>query len=118
MARTMATLSAASDKKNARTPGRSALAQSWLNVEKTLTAGNLHGDAHGIHDLAQDRFGSFRLFLQRSVPRAGHHAMRKDGHRQVLEVVRQTKVAAFEKGARLRRALQHQCATRAHAQRQ
>src|ERR1700686_3261032 len=72
--------------------------------------------ANGLHDVAQNRFGGFRFFLQRSVPRTGHYAVRKYRHGEFLEVIRQTIIAAIEKSARLCRALQHQRPARTHAQ--
>src|ERR1700731_4658281 len=47
--------------------------------------------------------------------RTGHYAVRKYRHGEFLEVIRQAIIAAIEKSARLRRALQHQRTARTHA---
>src|SRR5713226_10122112 len=96
------------ERKNARTPGRSALAQSCATVEVTLTARRSQGNGDGLHDVAEHRFGGLGFFLKRSVARTGDDAMGKNGYRELLEVVGQAIVAAIQVGARLRGALQHQ----------
>src|SRR5512137_887829 len=99
------------ERKNARTPGRSALAQSCATVEVTLNADSSQGDGDGIHDFAQDGFGGLRFLLQRGVARASHYAMREDGHGKVLEIVGEAVIAAIQEGAGLRGALEHESAT-------
>src|ERR1700687_468459 len=101
------------ERKNARTPGRSALAQRFATVEATLTGGELQGNGDGLDDFAEDGFRGLGLFLQRGVPRAGDHAVRKNRYRELLEIVRKAEIAAIEKSASLRGALQHQSAARA-----
>ena len=76
----------------------------------------LDWDAYGIDDFAQRGFSGFGFFLQRSVARAGDHAMRENGDCQLLEIVGHAVVAAFEKRAGLGGALQHQSAARADAE--
>src|SRR5438132_2078228 len=73
-----------------------------------------HGN--GFDNFAQNRLCSFRLFLQRGVARAGHHAMREDRDRELLEIIRQAVVAPIEERTRLRGALQHKRTARAHAE--
>jgi len=73
----------------------------------------LQGHANGIDDLAENAFGRLRFLLQGSVASAGDNAMREDRDSELLEVVRQAKIAAFEKGTSLRGTLQHESAARA-----
>src|SRR5258708_28532435 len=99
------------ERKNARTPRRSALAQSCATVEVTLTARRSQGNGDGLHDVAEHRFGGLGFFLKRSVARTGDDAMGKNGYRELLEVVGQAIAAAIQVGARLRRTLQPQRAS-------
>ena len=77
----------------------------------------LQRNANGFDDVAQDGFGGLGFFLQRSVARTGDNAMRKDGDGELFEIVGDAIVAAVEKSAGLRGALQHQSAARADAER-
>ena len=111
--------------KNARTPGRSARAQSCEMEEVTCTifpetpvARVLQGNANGIDDVAENRFGRLGFLLQRGVARAGGNAVRKYRDGQRFEIVGHAVVAAIQESARLRRALQHQRAARGHAERE
>ena len=73
-------------------------------------------DGNGVDDFAKNGFGGFRFFLQRGVARAGDHAVRENGDGKLLEIVGEAIVAAIEKGAGLRGALEHQSAARADAE--
>ena len=73
-------------------------------------------DARGVDDFAEDGFGLLGFFLRGDVARADHHAVREHRHDQALEIVGQAVIAAFEKRARLRGAMQHHGAARADAQ--
>jgi len=75
----------------------------------------LKRDADGIDDLAEDAFGGFGFLLQGGVASAGHDAMRKHGDGELFEIVGKTEIAAIEKSAGLRGALQHEGATGADA---
>src|SRR6266851_3880352 len=116
-ARMSAAVSAVIERRNARTAGRSALAQSCEMVERTLTAGRSQGHRDGFNDLAKNGIGGFRFFLQRGVARTGDNAVRENGNGEMFEVVGEAIVAAVEKGAGLRGALEHECAARADAER-
>src|SRR5713101_1027747 len=116
-ARMSAAVSAVIERRNARTAGRSALAQSCEMVESTLTAGRSQGHRDGFNDLAKNGIGGFRFFLQRGVARTGDNAVRENGNGEMFEVVGEAIVAAVEKGAGLRGALEHECAARADAER-
>src|SRR5262249_4759239 len=112
------------DRKNARTAGRSALAQSCVRVErvefienagkkkqiprryaprndKSLEALKSKWNADGFDDFSQRRFRRFRFSLQRSVTRASYDAMRKDGDGKLFEIVGYAIIAAVEKGTSL-----------------
>src|SRR6266849_4354792 len=115
-ARRSAAVSAVIERRNARTAGRSALAQSCEMVESTLTAGRSQGHRDGFNDLAKNGIGGFRFFLQRGVARTGDNAVRENGNGELFEVVGEAIVAAIELGASLRGALEHECAARADAQ--
>src|SRR5213593_2218187 len=115
-ARSSAAVSAVIERRNARTAGRSALAQSCARVECTITAGRSQWNGHGFDDIAQNGFGGFRLFLQGCVARTGDHAVRENRDGELLEVVREAIVAALKEGAGLRAALEHESAARADAQ--
>src|ERR1700730_2519916 len=104
------------ERRNARTAGRSALAQNCAMVEGMLTARRSQGDGNGIDDIAKHGFRGFRFLLQGGMARTGYHAVRKNGNGQLLGVVRQAIVAAVEKSTGLRGALEHQCAARADAE--
>src|SRR5258708_39290485 len=117
------------ERKKARTAGRSDLARRALTVEVRddisiiLETSNrrpsislLERYANRLHNFAQNIFGGFRFLLQRSVARAGHYAVGKDGHGELLEIIRQAEVAPFKKCPRLSGALQHERATRADSQ--
>src|SRR5258708_35350913 len=83
-----ATPNANNERKNARTPGRSALDQRFATVEVTLTGRGSQRNRDGLDDFAQYSFGGFGFLLQRGVPRTGDHAMRKNRHSELLKVVR------------------------------
>jgi len=93
------------ERRKARTAERSALAQSRAMVGSTLT-----GNGDGFHDIAKNGIRGFRLFLQRGVARTGDDAVRENGNGKLLEIVGEAIVAAIEKGACLRGALEHECA--------
>src|SRR6267142_734837 len=76
----------------------------------------LQRNGDGFDDIAKHGFRGFRFFLQGGVTRTGDDAMRKDGDGKMLEIVREAKVAAVEKGAGLRSALEHERAARADAE--
>src|SRR2546430_13463342 len=63
-ARSSAAVSAVMERKNARTAGRSVLAQSRAIVDCTLTAMQSQRNGNGFHDIAKNRIGGFRFFLQ------------------------------------------------------
>src|SRR6202047_3879895 len=86
------------ERKKARTPGRSALAQNCATLDVTLTGCESQRNGDGFDDFAENRFGGLGFFLQRSVARAGHHAMRKYGYRELLEVIGEAIVAAGPAG--------------------
>src|SRR2546429_6206023 len=115
-ARRRAAVSAVIERRNARTAGRSALAQSCEMVDCTLTAGGSQGNGDGFDDIAKNGIGGFRFFLERSVARAGDNAMRENGNGELFEVVGEAIVAAIEVGACLRGALEHERAARADAE--
>src|SRR5580704_7205604 len=72
--------------------------RSWSRAA-TLSGIGSQGYANGVDDLPQNGFGRLRFFLQRSVARAGDHAVRENGDGQMFEVVRQTIIATIEKSA-------------------
>src|SRR5438132_9289528 len=115
-ARSSAAVSAVMERKNARTAGRSALAQSRAMVDCTLTAQLLQRNRNGFHDIAKNGIGGFRLFLQRSVARTGDDAVGENGNGKLFEIVGEAIVPAIEIGAGLRGALEHQGAARADAE--
>src|ERR1700694_4478603 len=100
-ARRSAAVSAVIERRNARTAGRSALAQSCEMVDCTLTAGRSQGNRDGFNDIAKNGIGGFRFFLKRGVARAGDDAMRENGDGKLFEVVGAAIVAAIEGGAGL-----------------
>src|SRR6266404_1814129 len=102
-----ATLSAVMERRNARTAGRSAFAQSCATVDGWLTEKILERNANGLDDFAQGGFRRFRFSLERSVARAGDDAMREDRDGKLFEIVRQAEIAAVQECPSLRRALQH-----------
>src|SRR5207249_1202947 len=157
-ARSSAAVSAVMERKNARTAGRSALAQSRAMVDFTalilvaiegrnrflpirlgtraacralvaalrmtmlfvfvqaLMKGRLvtrtrsQGNGNGFHDIAKDRIGGFRFFLQRGVARTGDDAVRENGNGKLLEIIGEAIIAAIEESAGLRGALEHESA--------
>src|SRR5882762_1501464 len=117
-ARRRAAVSAVIERRNARTAGRSALAQSCEMVDCTLTAEGSQGNGDGFNDIAKNGIGGFRFFLERSVARAGDNAVRENGNGELFEVVGEAIVAAIEVGACLRGALEHERAARADAERE
>src|SRR5712692_4269930 len=104
------------ERMNARTPGRSALAQSCARVVCTLTTEQSQGNANGFDDITQDGFCGLRFFLQRCMARTGDNAMRENRDSEMFEIVGEAILAAVEKSAGLRGALQHQSAARADAE--
>src|SRR5205807_10034598 len=66
-ARRSAAVSAVIERRNARTTGRSALAQSCEIVDCTLTAGRSQGNGNGFNDIAKNGISGFRFFLKRGV---------------------------------------------------
>src|SRR5271170_544121 len=84
----------------------------------TMLAASSERNASGFEDFAEDRFRLLGFLLRGDVTRADHDAMREDGNDELLEIVGQAKIAAFEKGARLRRAMKHHGAARTDAQAQ
>src|SRR4030088_1864457 len=115
-ARRSAAESAVIERRNARTAGRSALAQSCEMVDCTLTAGRSQGNGDGFNDIAKNGIGGFRFFLKRGMARTGDNAVRENGNGELFEVVGEAIVAATEVGAGLRGALEHECAARADTQ--
>src|SRR5882762_9594869 len=115
-ARRSAAVSAVIERRNARTAGRSALAQSCEMVDCTLTAGRSQGNGDGFNDIAKNGIGGFRFFLKRGMARTGDNAVRENGNGELFEVVGEAIVAATEVGAGLRGALEHECAARADTQ--
>src|SRR6266852_559466 len=91
-----AAVSAMIERRNARTAGRSALAQSCEMVESTLTAGGSQGNGNGFNDFTKNGIGGFRFFLQRGVARTGDNAMRENGDGELFEIVREAEAAAVE----------------------
>src|SRR5258706_270455 len=85
-------------------------------IAMTLTGRGSQRNGNGLDDFAQDGFRGFGFFLQRGVPRTGHDAVGKNRYSELLEVVRETEIAAIEESAGLRGALQHQSAARADAE--
>src|SRR5213078_654331 len=117
-ARRSAAVSAVIERKNARTAGRSALAQSCAMVDGTLTAGRSQRDGYGFNDIAKNGIGGFRFFLQRRMARTGDNTVRENRNGELFEVVGEAIVAAIEISAGLCAALKHECATRADTQSQ
>src|SRR6266852_6387535 len=115
-ARSSAAVSAVIERRNARTAGRSALAQSCEMVDGMLTARRSQGNGDGFNDIAKNGIGGFRFFLERCVARTGDNAVGENGNGELFEVVGEAIVAAIEIGASLRGALEHECAARADAQ--
>src|SRR5579872_5607867 len=76
------------------------------------------GNASGFHDFAQNRFDLRGFLLRARITRVHHHAMCEHRQYQLLEIVRRAEFTAFEISPRLRRALQHQKAARAYAERE
>src|SRR5258706_458437 len=68
------------------------------------------GNGDGFHDIAKNGIRGLRLFLQRGVARTGDDAVRENGNGKLLEIVGEAILAAIEKGACLRGALEHECA--------
>src|SRR5213596_582253 len=116
-ARRSAAVSAVMERKNARTAGRSALAQSRAIVVCTLTAQRSQRNGDGFHDIAKNGIGGLRFFLQRGVARAGDDAMGENGNGQLLEIVGEAIVAAIQESAGLRGALEHKSAPGTDAER-
>src|SRR5690242_9409960 len=115
-ARSSAAVSAVMERKNARTAGRSALAQSRSMVDCTLTAMQSQRNGNGFHDIAKNRIGGFRFFLQRGVARTGDDAVRENGNGKLLEIIGEAIIAAVEESAGLRGALEHESAAGADAE--
>src|SRR5216684_942334 len=115
-AKRSAAVSAVIERRNARTAGRSALAQSCARVESTLTAGRSQRNGDGFNDIAKNGIGGFRFFLQRGVARTGDNAMRENGNGEPFEIVGEAEPAAIKVGAGLRGALEHERAARADAE--
>src|SRR6202040_2083755 len=74
-ARRSAAVSAMIERRNARTAGGSALAQSCEMVESALTAGRSQRNGNGFNDIAKNGIGGFRFFLKRGVARTGDDAV-------------------------------------------
>src|SRR6266849_2859327 len=74
-ARRSAAVSAVIERRNARTAGRSALAQSCAMVESTLTAVRSQGNGDRFNDIAENGIGGFRFFLKRGMARTGDDAV-------------------------------------------
>src|SRR5882762_3503528 len=133
------------ERRNARTAGRSALAQSCARVDlaalifpaaerknrflaplemtniyvyewRPPNCSDLQRNGDGFDDVAKHGFRGFRFFLQGGVARTGDDAVRKDGDGKMLEIVGEAKVPAVEKGAGLRSALEHESAARTDAE--
>src|SRR2546421_11243521 len=85
-ARRRAAVSAMIERRNARTAGRSALAQSCEMVDCTLTAGGSQGNGDGFNDIAKNGIGGLRFFLERRVARAGNNAVRENGIGRLCDV--------------------------------
>src|ERR1700686_1879683 len=115
-ARRSAAVSAVMERRNARTAGRSALAQSCEMVDCTLTAGRSQRNGDGFNDIAKNGIGGFRFFLKRGVARTGDNAGRENGNGKLFEVVGEAIVAAIEVGAGLRGALEHERSAGADSQ--
>src|SRR5258706_8976852 len=115
-ARRSAAVSAVIERRNARTAGRSALAQSCEMVDCTVTAGRSQGNGDGFNDIAKNGIGGDRLLLTRGMTRTGDSAVRENGDGELFEVVGEAIVTATEVGAGLRGALEHECAARADTQ--
>src|SRR5882762_871905 len=117
-ARRSAAVSAVIERRNARTAGRSALAQSCAKVDGTLTADQSQRNGNGFNDIAKNGIGGLRFFLQGGVARTGDNAVRENGNGELFEVVGEAIVAAIEISAGLRGALEHECAAGADAERE
>src|ERR1700689_453155 len=113
-----ATMSASMAMPKLRQPARSRPRHMRATMESCVVIGGLQRDAGGVEDFAEDRFGLLGFLLRRDVTRADDNAVREDGNDEPLEIVRQTKIAAFEKRARLSRAMQHHGTARADAEAQ
>src|SRR5260370_34537185 len=116
-ARRSAAVSAVMERKNARTAGRSALAQSCAIVDCTLTADQSQGNGNGFDDIAKNGIGGLRFFLQRGVARTRDNAMRENGNGELLEIVGEAVVTPIQEGAGLRCALKHERAARTDTER-
>src|SRR5882762_2792315 len=115
-ARRSAAVSAVIERRNARTAGRSALAQSCAKVDGTLTADQSQRNGNGFDDIAKNGISGLRFFLQGGVARTGDNAVRENGNGELFEVVGEAIVAAIEISAGLRGALEHERAARADTQ--
>src|SRR5579864_7766005 len=65
----------------------------------------LHRHSHVLHDLTQHLIGLLRFLQRRSIASVDYHAMRKDRHRERLEVFGSAEAAAIQERQRLRRAI-------------
>src|SRR3990172_11313115 len=75
-------------------------------------------DARGFDDFPENGLGLRRFSLRGGVARVHRHAMDKDWQHELLKIVRQAEVPPFDECAGLRRALQHERAARAYAERE
>src|ERR1700731_1150946 len=86
--------SAVIERRNARTAGRSALAQSCEMVDCTLTASQSQRNGDGFNDIAKNGISGFRFFLKRGVARTGDNAVRENRNGELFEVIGEAIVAA------------------------
>ena len=75
-----------------------------------------HG--YAVHHFAQNLLGLVGALERGSIAGTDHQAVRKGRHDQLLEVIRNAEVAAFQKRHGLRRVIEHQRAARRNSQRQ